>query len=162
MSNLLIFFALPLATIIIAIVLERVWKSYILVTLFTFAVYLIVAFALGDANLLVLVIIYTLLAFIAAFLSMLFRKICKKLQKLEEVSGENDENENNGRQCRHRRPSEVESASESNNCNNTGNVSNCRCNRNNSQNLAINATVTPNQCNNGRTGTFRGQYRRRF
>ncbi|MBR3162693.1 MAG: DUF2651 family protein [Clostridia bacterium] len=97
MNNLLVFFALPLATIIIAIVLERIWKNYILVTLFTFAVYLIVAFALGDATLLVLVIIYTFLAFVAAFLSMAFRKINKKLKCLEETENctNNCNNSNN-------------------------------------------------------------------
>ena len=152
MNNLLIFFALPLATVIIAIVLERVWKNYILVTLFTFAVYLIVAFALGDANLLVLVIIYTLLAFIAAFLSMLFRKLGKKLKNLEEIGDTSDEQR---RICNHHN-------SEAENINNSNNNCNCGCNRNNSQNFALNATVTPNSSNNGRTGTFRGQYRRRF
>ena len=131
MNNLLIFFALPIATIIIAVVLERVWKNYILVTLFTFAVYLIVAFAVGDATLLVLVIAYTFLAFIAAFLSMLFRKINKKLRCLEDVSDAED------------------------------NTNHCKC-QNNTQDVAINARVTPNSTNNGRTGTFRGQYRRRF
>ena len=99
MNNLLIYFALPLATIIIAVVLERLWKNYILVTLFTFAIYLIVAFALGNANLLVLVIIYTFLAFIAAFLSMLFRKINKRLRCLENAENEsitsNSANNNN-------------------------------------------------------------------
>ena len=152
MSNLLIFFALPLATVIIAVVLERVWKNYILVTLFTFAVYLIVAFALGDATLLVLVIIYTFLAFIAAFLSMLFRKLSKKLRNLEAVGGATDENDD---QCRRHRCCQ--------NNNDVGNITdsnNCCCN--NSQDVAINATVTPNSGNNGRTGTFRGQYRRRF
>ena len=134
MNNLLIFFAIPLATIIIAIVLERVWKNYILVTLFAFAIFLIVAFSVGDTTLLVLVIAYTILAFLASFLSMLFRKLCKKLQNLEESS---------------------------NDCNNESNRNHCN-NHNNSQNLAIEARVTPNSNNNGRTGTFRGQYRRRF
>lgn len=140
MNNLLIFFALPIATIILAIVLERIWKNYILVTLFTFAIYLIVAFAVGDANLLVLVIIYTFLAFISAFLSMLFRKIWEKICNLEQTAGISDENSTNN----------------NNNCN-------CNCNRcNDSQNFAINANITPNLSNNGSTGTFRGQYRRRF
>ena len=134
MNNLLIFFAIPLATIIIAIVLERVWKNYILVTLFAFAIFLIVAFSVGDTTLLVLVIAYTILAFLASFLSMLFRKLCKKLQNLEESA---------------------------NDCNNESDRNHC-INHNNSQNLAIEARVTPNSNNNGRTGTFRGQYRRRF
>lgn len=147
MNNLLIFFALPLATIIIAIVLEKLWNNYILVTLFTFAVYLIVAFAVGDSALLVLVIIYTFLAFIAAFLSMLFRKINKRLKCLEEAA--NEENDN---PCKCHNNNDVGNVSETNNCNHS----------NNTQNLAINAQVRPNSSNNGRTGTFRGQYRRRF
>ena len=150
MSNLLVFFAIPLATIIIAVVLERVWKNYILVTLFAFAVFLIVAFAVGDTTLLVLVIIYTILAFLAAFLSMLFRKICKRLRNLDEIASENEENTNDDRhncKCRN------------NNCSDDSN--NCRIS-DNTQDLAINARVMPNSSNNGRTGTFRGRYRRRF
>ena len=139
MNNLLIFFALPLATILIAIVLERIWKNYILVSLFTFAVYLIVAYALGDSSLLILVIAYTLLAFIAAFLSMLFRKVCKRLRNLEDVASVENTNCN---------------CNKINCCNNSTNS--------NSQNFEINATVSPNTTNSGRTGNFRGQYRRRF
>ena len=153
MNNLLIFFALPLATIIISVVLERIWKNYILVTLFAFAVYLIVAFAVGDSTLLVLVIAYTFLAFISAFLSMLFRKINKRLRCLEDVDSQNDTEENNcNNHCRCNNNDAVGGENDTNNCN-------CRSNI---QNLAINAQVRPNSTNNGRTGTFRGQYRRRF
>lgn len=147
MNNLLIFFALPLATIIIAVVLERLWKNYILVTLFTFAVYLIVAFAVGDSALLVLVIIYTFLAFISAFLSMLFRKINKRLRCLEDAA-----NEENDTHCKCHNNNGVSNVNNTNNCNHL----------NNTQNVSINAQVRPNSSNNGRTGTFRGQYRRRF
>lgn len=152
MNNLLIFFALPLATIIIAVILERLWKNYILVTLFTFAIYLIVAFSVGNATLLVLVIAYTFLAFIAAFLSMLFRKINKKLRCLEENVGSESDTENERTHCRCHDDNAVESLEDTNNCN----KSNCV------QNLEINTQVRPNSSNNGRTGTFRGQYRRRF
>lgn len=150
MNNLLIFFALPLATIIIAVVLERIWKNYILVTLFTFAVYLIVAFAIGDATLLILVIIYTILAFLSAFLSMLFRKIWEKLNCLEATLGTADEENKEHKKC---------CKCNNNNLNNSANDnSNC----NNSQNYEINANITPNSSNNGNAGTFRGRYRRRF
>ena len=153
MNNLLIFFALPLATIIISVVLERIWKNYILVTLFAFAVYLIVAFAVGDTTLLVLVIAYTFLAFVSAFLSMLFRKINKRLRCLEDVDSQNDTEENTcNNPCRCNNNEAVGGENDTNNCN-------CRSN---TQNLAINAQVRPNSTNNGRTGTFRGQYRRRF
>lgn len=152
MNNLLIFFALPLATIIIAVILERLWKNYILVTLFTFAIYLIVAFSVGNATLLVLVIAYTFLAFIAAFLSMLFRKINKKLRCLEENVGSESDTENERTHCRCYDDNAVESLEDTNNCI----KSNCV------QNLEINTQVRPNSSNNGRTGTFRGQYKRRF
>ena len=147
MNNLLIFFAIPLATIIIAVVLEWIWKNYILVTLFAFAVFLIVAFAVGDATLLVLVIIYTILAFLASFLSMIFRKINKRLRCLEEAA-----NEENDTHCKCQNNNDVSNVNKTNNCNHS----------NNTQNISIDAQVRPNSSNNGRTGTFRGQYRRRF
>ena len=73
MNILLIFFALPIATILISIVLEKALKNPTLVAIFVFAVYLIVAFAAFDANFLIAAIIYTILAYITA---LLFRLIC--------------------------------------------------------------------------------------
>ena len=84
---------------------------------------------------------------------MLFRKLGKRIRSIEELGGESDEQR---RHCSHHN-SEVGNVNDSNN----NNDCNCGC-RNNSQNLALNATVIPNSSNNGRTGTFRGQYRRRF
>ena len=140
MSNLLIFFVFPLATIIISVVLERVWNSYILVTALTFAIYLIVSFALGDNSLLVLVIIYTLLSFISAFLSMALRNLIERLNDIDKRKIENESIEENNEE-------------------NDMNIED-RCE--NIQNLSINANVVPNSSNNGRTGIFRGRYRRRF
>ena len=51
-----------------------------------------------------------------------------------------------------------EDTNERQRCCNNENTNNC-CN---SQNVALEATITPNMYNNGRTGTFRGQYRRRI
>ena len=67
--NLLIYFALPLATILLAIVLQKILRSPILVSITFFAIYLIVAFAAFSDDLapaLVATIIYSLLAFITA------------------------------------------------------------------------------------------------
>lgn len=69
MNFLLLLFALPIATIIIASVLETVFKSPIAVAALTFAIYLIVAFAAFDATFLVYVILYTILAFISAVIT---------------------------------------------------------------------------------------------
>lgn len=70
MGNLLLFlFALPVATIIIASILETIIKSPISVALLAFAIYLIVAFAAFDASFLIYVILYTALALIAAVIT---------------------------------------------------------------------------------------------
>lgn len=66
MNILLIFFALPLATIILAAVLQKLIKCPILVAAIFFAIYLIVAFAAFDATFLIAVIVYTFLAYVTA------------------------------------------------------------------------------------------------
>ena len=80
MNNLLVFFALPIATIILAAVLQKLIKSPILVALIFFAVYLIVTFAVFDSTFLVATIVYTILAFITAsivkFICCFLRNIC--------------------------------------------------------------------------------------
>lgn len=66
MNLLLILFALPIATILLAIVLQKILKCPVLVAITFFAIYLIVAFAFFNASFLILVIIYTILAYITA------------------------------------------------------------------------------------------------
>lgn len=69
MNTLLVFFALPIATIILAVVLQKILKCPILVALTFFAIYLIVTFAAFDANFLIYAIAYTILAYIVAVLT---------------------------------------------------------------------------------------------
>lgn len=76
MNILLLFFALPIATIILAIVLEKVLRCPILTAATFFAIYLIVAFSVFDASFLVFVIAYTILAFIAALIAEFFFRRC--------------------------------------------------------------------------------------
>ena len=76
-----IFFVLPLATILLAIVLQKILRSPALVALTFFAIYLIVAFVsfvdtLAEA--LVAVIIYTLIAYITAYIVMILCR-CRKM-----------------------------------------------------------------------------------
>lgn len=66
MNTLLIFFALPLATIILAIVLQRLIKCPVLVAAIFFSIYLIVTFAVFDATFLIAAIVYTFLAYVTA------------------------------------------------------------------------------------------------
>lgn len=76
MNIILLFFALPIATIILAIVLEKILRCPILTALTFFAIYLIVTFVAFDATFLVFAIAYTILAFIAAYLAELFFNRC--------------------------------------------------------------------------------------
>jgi len=77
MNLLLLFFALPIATIILAIVIEKILRCPILTAATFFAIYLIIAFTIFDASFLVFVIVYTTLAFIAALLAEFFFRRCE-------------------------------------------------------------------------------------
>ena len=84
--NILFFIVLPLATILIAIVLQKLLRSPILVALLVFAVYLILTFTVFTTDFLIAAIIYTIIAFITA---VIFRLICCFIRRL-------DCNDNNG------------------------------------------------------------------
>lgn len=88
MNNLLIFFALPVATVILAIVLQKILKCPLLVAATFFAIYLIVTFAVFDASFLVYAILYTILAYVTAVLTQV---ICKFISICL--------NQNNGNNC---------------------------------------------------------------
>lgn len=191
MNSLLIFFALPVATIILAVVLERVWGCYKLVTAFIFAIYLIIVFALFDASYLVYALIYTFLAFVASYLSMVIQRLN---QRLDNIENRNCCRRQNGCRCANRCQIEEECNNNANptnlltissSCgngenndlltinttcarsgeNNNNNNANACCNQQNqanARNVEFSARVIPNCNNNGRTGTFRGCYRRRL
>ena len=83
MELLFIFFVLPVVTIILAIVLQKLLRSPILVALTFFAIYLIIAFTVFIENLaifLIAAIIYTIIAFIAAYIAMIIWKIRERLR----------------------------------------------------------------------------------
>ena len=78
MNILLILFALPIATILLAIVLQKILKCPVLVAITFFAIDLIVAFAFFYASFLILVILYTALAYITAVIvKCLIRRGCE-------------------------------------------------------------------------------------
>ena len=72
---LLIFFALPVATIILSVVLETFIHCSIKVAAIFFAIYLVIAFVVGNELFLIAVIAYTILAFISAYITKL---ICQR------------------------------------------------------------------------------------
>jgi len=107
MNTLLIFFALPVATIILAVILERLLRCPIAVGAIFFAIYLIVTFAAFDETFLIFAIVYTILAYIAAVITCLTRRLnigrclcCNSNSPIaRDVEGESDENNNNDNNC---------------------------------------------------------------
>lgn len=86
MNILLVFFALPVATIILAIVLQKILKCPLLVGATFFAIYLIVAFVIAPSGtLLIYAILYSILAYVTAVLTCV---ICKLIRKFGNVIGD--------------------------------------------------------------------------
>lgn len=75
MNNLLLFFAFPIATIILASALETVLHSPIRVASVFFAIFLIITFAVFDETFLIYAIVYTILAYISAVITRFILKI---------------------------------------------------------------------------------------
>ena len=72
MNTLLIFFALPIAVIIVSAILQKVLKCPLAVAALIFAIFLVVTFAAFDATFLIATLAYTILAFITAIIVKLF------------------------------------------------------------------------------------------
>lgn len=94
MNYLLIFFAIPVATIILSIVFQKLLGSPILVALTFFAIFLIVTFAAFDETFLIFAILYTILAYITAAIT---RFICRLIncQNSNNCNCNNEDDTNN-------------------------------------------------------------------
>ena len=79
MNILLLAFAIPVATVLLAIVLQKVLKCPLLVAATFFAVLLIVTYAAFDSSFLVFAILYTILAYVTAILT---RLVCNIIERL--------------------------------------------------------------------------------
>ena len=99
MNTLLIFFALPVATIILSAVFQKIVNSPIAVAATAFAIFLVITFAFYDAEFLIATIIYTILAFLSAALVKIIMKfinrLCNNNNADADIGGETDENINN-------------------------------------------------------------------
>ncbi len=90
MNTLLVFFAFPIATIILSAVLERYIQSPITVAAIFFAIFLVITFAFFDVNFLIATIIYTILSFLIALAVRLVKR-----WRDENESGSNTGHSNN-------------------------------------------------------------------
>lgn len=95
MDPILIFLVLPIAIIILAIVLQRILKCPILVALTFFAIFLILTFTVFGTDFLIFAILYTILAFIAAFLADLFCRIARRVRNWDDNNSCSCRNERN-------------------------------------------------------------------
>lgn len=80
MNILLIFFALPIAVIIISIALQKILKNPLLVAAIIFAIFLIVTFIVNNLNFLIAAIVFTIISFITALITCI---VCRILNRLE-------------------------------------------------------------------------------
>lgn len=81
MNVLLIFFAIPIAVIILSIILETYMKSPLKVAGIFFSIFFVLAVALGGtAELIIASIVYTLISLITAYIIDLitFRRCCRR------------------------------------------------------------------------------------
>ena len=145
MNTLLLFFALPIATILLSIVLQKILKCPTLVAITFFAIYLIVAFTVFNSSFLIFVIVYTILAYATAVVTRLICNIRERIRNCNQTIC-NSANIANALNCFNSLSNNV------NNLNNTNinrNIDTCNnTNENNSEsNNQARYTVTTNQAN---------------
>lgn len=164
MNILLIFFALPIAVIIISIALQRILKCPILVAAIIFAIFLIVTFVVNNLNFLIAAIVYAIISFITAFITCI---ACRFLSRI-------------GNECRCRCNCERENRCNNNDDNGNNNLltirniqngnSSCGCNQNdngctyqitNADGLSARINIVPNTNNNANETNRCGCCRRR-
>lgn len=127
MNNLLIFFAFPVATIILAIVLQKLLRSPLLVAATFFAIFLIVTFAAFDESFLVFAILYALIALITA---LIVRFICCIINNSDNPCLNRNAYANNGICGDSGNANDENNNNDEDNSNNSG----CGCNRHSTNN----------------------------
>ncbi len=133
MNNLLIFFALPIAVIVISIALQKILKCPPLVAAIIFSIFLIVTFIVNNLNFLIVAIVYAIISFITATI------ICL-IGRLKHTTGNCNNN-----------------FIALNNCNCENEVpNNCGCNYQitNSDGLSANVNIIPNSNNNNQNNNI--------
>ena len=98
MNTLLIFFAFPVAVIILSAVLQTILDCPISVASVFFAIFLVITFAFFDATFLIATIVYTILAFISSTLTRIIANLIERLnnsnQNLNNLPNQNNKNDN--------------------------------------------------------------------
>jgi len=96
-TNLLIFFAIPLAIIVISVALQKILRNPFLVAAIIFSILLVIVLALLDPVYLIAVVAYTVLSYITAVLTCLFCRLLRNSNIGDCMGcGGNNNNNNNG------------------------------------------------------------------
>lgn len=93
-TNLLIFFAIPLAIIVISVALQKILRNPFLVAAIVFSIALVIVLAFFELIYLIAVVVYTILAYITAVLTCLFCRLLRNSNIGNCMGGGN--NNNNG------------------------------------------------------------------
>lgn len=153
MNTLLIFFALPIAVIVISIALQKILKCPALVAAIVFSIFLIVTFIVNNLNFLVAAIIYAIISFITAVLTYI---ICRFLDTYRENNCRNRNSRNNNCRCNCNCNENVQNdlLTISSRCQNNGNgdlltiSSGCNGNTNDLLTISSNCNNNKSNCNN--------------
>ena len=148
MDTLLIFFAFPLAVIIISVILEKILRSPIAVAALIFAIFIIVTFAAFDVTFLIATLAYTILAFITAAIVHFLKCRHRREQDLYGLLSDFFRNNN----CNNNGESDNESNEDEENDNENNNGCGCGCGRTAVERLINNSTGNSNysNCNTNR------------
>lgn len=154
MEILLIFFALPIAIIIISIALQKVLKCPILVAGIIFSIFLIISIIFGSLILVIVTIIYTIISFLTAAIFNFIQERFNNCMCSNNMQNCCDE-------CNNQTRNLLTISSQCNNSNN-GNllrISSNNCNGVTNDLLTINSNCSErrnNGCNNGDTSSLNG------
>ncbi|MBQ3409451.1 MAG: DUF2651 family protein [Clostridia bacterium] len=109
MNLLLLLFAIPFATIVFSIILQKIINSPILVALAAFAIFIILAVTIFDESFFILAVVYAIIAYLSAIITRLIKTIIRKcnngnhnnsnVDNIEINNDLNDENTNNYYGC---------------------------------------------------------------
>ena len=135
MNLLLLYFAIPVAVIILSIVLQKILRCPWLVSATFFAIFLVITFLLGNIQFLILTIIYTIISYITAItVKFIFQIFCGKGIFFNNINAKNIETERvNADVIRTNKiiKNNNEEPNNYNNCNDCNNCNyGCNCNRN--------------------------------
>lgn len=158
MNILLIFFAFPIAVIIISIILQKILDNPIAVAAAIFAFFIVITFAFFDETFLIATLVYTILSFITAFL---VSRLCDSNNNHDNsnnclCNAIADILRNNANLATTNNTSNTSLQDLLNNVNSNNNSNNtCGCNNNNNDDDDVFGISNNNNCGCGRVRRYR-------